>query len=55
MLPYKVFSFLFYSINLISVSISIIVCLNKKIILIKKFSKHNQVNVMFFKTKYLDL
>ena len=55
MLPYKVFFLFFYSINLIYVSISIVVCLNKKVILINKFSKYNQVNVLLFKTKYLDL
>ena len=48
------FLHLFYSINLICVSIFIIVCLNKKIILIKKFSKQNRVNVLSFKIKYLD-
>jgi hypothetical protein len=49
------FSLLFYSINLICISISIIICLNKKIILINKFSIHNQVNVLACKIKYLDL
>jgi hypothetical protein len=49
------FSLLFYSINLICVSISIIICLNKKIILINKYSKHNQVNISSFKIKYYDL
>jgi len=33
----------------------IIVWLNKKIILINKFSKHNRVNVTSCKIKYLDL
>jgi hypothetical protein len=37
------------------VKISIIVCLNKKIILINKFSKHRRVNIQFFDIKYLDL
>ena len=49
------FFLLFYSINLICVSISIIICLNKEIILINKFSKHNRVNVSSFEIKYLDL
>jgi len=48
------FLHLFYSINLICISIFIIVCLNKKIILINKFSKQNRVNVLSFKIKYLD-
>jgi hypothetical protein len=51
-----VFPFILFNlINLICNSISIIVCLNKKIILIKKFSKYNQVNIIYFKIKYLDL
>ena len=49
------FSPLFYSINLICVSIFIIVCLNKKIILTNKFSKYNRVNISSFKIKYLNL
>jgi hypothetical protein len=49
------FSLLFYSINLICISIFIIICLNKKIILINKFSKHNRVNVPSSEIKYLDL
>jgi hypothetical protein len=49
------FSLLFYSINLISISISIIICLNKKIISINKFNKHNQINISYFKIKYLNL
>jgi hypothetical protein len=40
------FSLLFYSSNLMCVSISIIIWLNKKIILISKFSKHNWVNFL---------
>ena len=51
----SVFSFSFYLINLICVSISIIIWLNKKIILINKFSKHNHVNVPSCEIKYLDL
>ena len=35
--------------------IFIIVWLNKKIILINKFSKYNQVNVTFYEIKYLDV
>jgi hypothetical protein len=50
-----IFLFLFYSINLICVSISIIVYLNDKIILINKFSKYNQINIMSFEIKCLDL
>jgi len=34
---------------------SIIVCLNKKIILINKFSKHNWINIPLFEIKYIDL
>lgn len=49
------FPLLFYLINLICVSIYIIVCLNKKGILINKFSKHKRVNARSFKIKYLDL
>jgi hypothetical protein len=41
-----IFFLLFYSNNLISVSIFIIVWLDKKIILINKFSKHNRLNVI---------
>jgi len=52
---YDFFPLLFYSINLICVSISIIICLNKKIILINKFNKHNRINIPSFKIKYLDL
>jgi len=48
------FLFLFYSINLICVSIFIIICLNKKIILTNKFSKYNRVNISSFKIKYLN-
>ena len=50
-----IFLFLFYSINLICVSISIIVYLNDKIILINKFSKYNQINILSFEIKCLDL
>ena len=46
---------LFYSIKLICVSIFNVVCLNKKNILINKFSKYNKINFLFFKIKYLDL
>jgi hypothetical protein len=46
---------LFYLINLICIYISIIVCLNKKIILINIFRKYNQINILSFKIKYLDL
>ena len=49
------FFLLFYLINLICVIISIIVCLNKKIILTNKFTKHNRVNVPSFEIKYLNL
>ena len=35
--------------------IFIIVWLNKKIILINKFSKHNRVNVTSYEIKYIDL
>jgi hypothetical protein len=52
---YSVFSLLFYSFNLIYVSIFIIICLNKNIILINKFMKHNWINVSSYKIKYLDL
>ena len=48
-----IFFFLFYSFNLMCMSIFII--MNKKIILIKKFSKHNRINIMSCKIKYLDL
>jgi hypothetical protein len=41
-----IFFLLFYSNNLICVSIFIIVWLDKKIILINKFSKHNRLNVI---------
>jgi hypothetical protein len=41
MCSFDVFSLLFYLINLISIFISIIVYLNKNIILINKFKKHN--------------
>jgi uncharacterized membrane protein YozB (DUF420 family) len=45
-----------YSINLIYVSISIIIILfNKKLILKNKFSKHSQVNITSCKIKYLNL
>jgi hypothetical protein len=37
------------------VHIFIIVWLNKKVILIDKFSKYNQVNILSCKIKYLDL
>jgi len=47
------FPLLFYLINLICLSISIIVCLNKKNILIKKFSKHNKVNISFSRLNIL--
>jgi hypothetical protein len=47
------FPLLFYLINLICLSISIIVCLNKKIILINKFSKHNKVNISFSRLNIL--
>ena len=47
--------FLFYSINFMGIFISIIVSLNKKIILVNKFIKHNQVNVPCYPIKYLDL
>jgi len=53
--PDVLFSFLFCSINLICISISIIICLNKKNILIIKFSKHNQINVSSFEIEYLNL
>ena len=43
---HSIFPLLFYSIKLICISISIIVCLNKKIILINKFSKHNWINIL---------
>ena len=49
------FSFLFYSINLICISNFIIINLNKNIILINKFNKHNRVNISSFKFKYLHL
>jgi hypothetical protein len=49
------FSFLCYLINLMYASISIIVWLNKKIILINKFSKHNRVYVLSYEIKYLNL
>jgi len=49
------FSILFYLINLICVSISIIFCLNKKDILIKTFSKHYRVCVSSFEIKYFDV
>jgi len=48
------FFLFFYSINLICVFIFIIVWLDKKIILINKFSKHNRLNVTSFKIKYFD-
>ena len=48
-------SFLFYSINVIYALISIIVFLNKKIVLINKFNKHNQINILSFEIKYLHL
>ena len=52
----KFFPLLFYSINLICVSISIIICLNKyKIILINKFNKYNWVNILSFEIKYFNL
>jgi len=47
--------FLFYSINLISVSIFIIIWLNEKNILINKFSKHNRVNISSCEIKYFNL
>ena len=47
--------FLFYSINFMGMFISIIVSLNKKIILVNKFIKYNQVNVSCCSIKYLDL
>jgi hypothetical protein len=53
--PDVLFSFLFCSINLICISISIIICLNKKNILIIEFSKHNQINVSSFEIEYLNL
>ena len=49
------FFLLFYSINFIGKFISIIVSLNKKIILVNKFIKYNQVNVSCCPIKYLDL
>ena len=49
------FFILFVTINIICVSIFSIVCLNKKFILINKFSKNNQVNILFFEIKYFDL
>ena len=49
------FPVLFYLINLICVSISIIFCLNKKDILIKTFSKHYRVYVSSFEIKYFDV
>jgi hypothetical protein len=49
------FFLLFYLINLICVSIFIIVWLNKKIILIKKFNKYNRVNVKSYEIKYFNL
>jgi len=48
-------SLLLYSINLICVSISIIFCLNKKIIFINKFRKHNWINISVYEIKYLDV
>jgi hypothetical protein len=39
----------------IRVFIFIIICLNKKIILINKFSKHNRMNVSSFNIKYFNL
>ena len=45
------FLILFFSINLICVSISIIVCLNKKNYFNKQISKHNQLNVLSFEIK----
>jgi len=46
-----------YSINLIYVSISIIIIilLNKKLILINKFSKHSRAIIISCKIKYLNL
>jgi len=46
---------LFYSINLKCVSFSIIVWLNKKIILINKFHEYNRESILSCKIKYLDL
>ena len=42
------FLFLCYSIKLIYFFILIIIYLNKKIILINKFNKHNQINNLYF-------
>ena len=51
----NIFFLFFYLTNLIYVSIFNIIWLNKKIILIKKFSKHNQINASSYKIKYLNL
>ena len=48
-----IFPLLFYSINLICIFIFIIIFFNKKIILINKFSKYNQINFLYFRIKYL--
>jgi hypothetical protein len=37
------------------ISIFIIVWLNKKLVLINKFSKYNRINISSFKIKYLNL
>ena len=50
---YNIFSLLFFLINLICESIFNIILLNKKLILIKKFSEYNRVNILSYKIKYL--
>jgi hypothetical protein len=45
----------FYSISFMCVYISIVVWLNKNLILINKFSKYNRVNILCCGIKYLDL
>jgi len=49
------FSLLFYLINLIYVFIFNIISLNKKLILINKFNKHNWINVLFINTFYFSI
>jgi len=50
-----IFFLLFYSISFMYVSTFIVVSLNKKLILINKLNKQNQVDVSSYKIKYLDL
>jgi len=47
--------FLFYPINFIYIFIYIIIWLNKSLILINKPNKYNQVNILYYKIKYLCL